>query len=214
MSANILHALGQLDPANENHWTADGAARLETVKLLAKDPTVTRERIAAVAPGFSRHQVLLPAQQASQNASAVPPAVQPQPASLPAAVEAPTVVPQPQEAPALPTFPRFQGTPLQEAQHYLQEVREAKSRIDAELAVALKAVDVLIDAETKATPAQGFANTVQEYLASQALIRERRAAQIAALKGVNLKDILPTRSKIDEAMKRRADPYSKRPRIV
>lgn len=50
----ILTALQQLDVANDNHWTADGQSRIDTVKLLAGDATLTRADIDAAAPGFNR----------------------------------------------------------------------------------------------------------------------------------------------------------------
>lgn len=49
----IKAALQQLDGSNANHWTADGAPRLETVKMFAGDPSITRDLLERVAPGFS-----------------------------------------------------------------------------------------------------------------------------------------------------------------
>lgn len=55
MSDNkILAALRQLDTTNDNHWTADGQPRLETVKLLSSDATLNREAVEAAAPGFNK----------------------------------------------------------------------------------------------------------------------------------------------------------------
>ena len=55
MSDNkILTALRQLDTTNDNHWTADGQPRLETVKLLASDASLNREAVEAAAPGFNK----------------------------------------------------------------------------------------------------------------------------------------------------------------
>ncbi len=54
MANKIQDALLKLDVSNDNHWTADGLPRLDTVKMLAADPTLTRESILAALPGFSR----------------------------------------------------------------------------------------------------------------------------------------------------------------
>ena len=50
----LKDALLKLDVGNDNHWTGDGLPRIETVKMLASNPAVTREMIAEAAPGFSR----------------------------------------------------------------------------------------------------------------------------------------------------------------
>lgn len=51
---NIIDALKKLDVSNDNHWTVDGQPRLDTVKMLASDPSVTRDTLNAVAPDFNR----------------------------------------------------------------------------------------------------------------------------------------------------------------
>ena len=58
--SKILEALGKLDRTNENHWTADGLPRIETVRMLAGDQTITREQITAEAPDFSRSAAVVP----------------------------------------------------------------------------------------------------------------------------------------------------------
>jgi hypothetical protein len=59
----IKDALTQLDPKNDNHWTAGGEARIDTVKSLVGDGvTVTRDSINAASPGFNREAVLSAAQ--------------------------------------------------------------------------------------------------------------------------------------------------------
>lgn len=52
--SKILEALNKLEVGNENHWTADGLPRIETVKFLAGGQSFTREEINAAKPGFSR----------------------------------------------------------------------------------------------------------------------------------------------------------------
>lgn len=55
MSINaIASALSRLDPNNDNHWTADGLPKVDTVRFLAGDQSVTREQIQQTDPTFSR----------------------------------------------------------------------------------------------------------------------------------------------------------------
>lgn len=50
----IVEALKKLDVNNDNHWTADGLPRIDTVKFLGSIQTLTREDINAAAPKFTR----------------------------------------------------------------------------------------------------------------------------------------------------------------
>lgn len=52
--SKILEALRKLDPNNDNHWTADGLPKMETVTFLAGDSSITRHQVTETAPGFSR----------------------------------------------------------------------------------------------------------------------------------------------------------------
>ena len=54
MTAEILKALSGLDANNANHWTADGQPRIETVRMLAADGSLTRDQVREAAPDFSR----------------------------------------------------------------------------------------------------------------------------------------------------------------
>jgi hypothetical protein len=82
----ILDAVKQLDGTNDNHWTADGLPRLETVRMLASDPSLSREQVEEAAPGFKRPK--------PEAAAPTPPAAPAAPAAAetpaaPAAGEAP-----------------------------------------------------------------------------------------------------------------------------
>jgi hypothetical protein len=57
-ASDILSALETLDPEVDDHWTEDGAPRLDVVgKLL---PNITREQVTRAAPLFSRSKPELP----------------------------------------------------------------------------------------------------------------------------------------------------------
>jgi len=75
MSDKIKEALQKLDPANENHWTADGSARLETVKFNMGGTAVSREELDAAFPGFNKDSAAAyewPAAQPATGAPAAP----------------------------------------------------------------------------------------------------------------------------------------------
>lgn len=55
--AGLLEVLQKLDKQNDNHWTADGQPRLETVRMLAGNQSITRAMIDAEVPGFNRSGV-------------------------------------------------------------------------------------------------------------------------------------------------------------
>lgn len=54
MKQKIIEALGKLDPSNDNHWTAEGQPRLDTMKMLMADGSLTRAMIDEHVPGYTR----------------------------------------------------------------------------------------------------------------------------------------------------------------
>jgi hypothetical protein len=56
--AEILKALSRLDVENDEHWTENGAPRLDVVQKLM--PGVTREMLVRAAPKFSRRHPEVP----------------------------------------------------------------------------------------------------------------------------------------------------------
>lgn len=59
---NLLNALKQLDPNNNDHWTTDGSPRLDIVKTLMGDDGIDLKRQGLINefPEFSRSNILLP----------------------------------------------------------------------------------------------------------------------------------------------------------
>lgn len=51
---NIQDALKNLDPANDDHWTMDGAPRVDVVAGLIENQNITRADITNAAPDFTR----------------------------------------------------------------------------------------------------------------------------------------------------------------
>jgi len=56
MSEKIIRAINRMDPENDNHWTVDGLAKLDTVRFYAGE-AVTREKLDEIAPGFNRESL-------------------------------------------------------------------------------------------------------------------------------------------------------------
>lgn len=54
----IQNALSKLDAGNDNHWTAEGAPRLETLRMLAGDPSISRDDVNTVDQGFTRQSLM------------------------------------------------------------------------------------------------------------------------------------------------------------
>ncbi len=52
--SKILEALGKLDATNDDHWTSTGDAKLDTVRTIAGDPSISRDQIVIAAPKFNR----------------------------------------------------------------------------------------------------------------------------------------------------------------
>lgn len=51
---DIQKALAQLDPANDDHWTSDGAPRVDVVSEITGDKSLKRKDITDAAPKFTR----------------------------------------------------------------------------------------------------------------------------------------------------------------
>lgn len=51
---DIKTALTKLDPSNDDHWTADGAPRIDAVVELTGDKSIKRQDITNAAPKFNR----------------------------------------------------------------------------------------------------------------------------------------------------------------
>lgn len=54
MNEQLIKALAELDPANDEHWTRDGLPRVDAVAALSGLTGLKRGDLEAAAPGFSR----------------------------------------------------------------------------------------------------------------------------------------------------------------
>lgn len=238
MTEKILAALRQLDPANDNHWTAEGQPRIDTVKLLTGDSTVGREAITAALPGFVRARAaeMLPPEAAAPapSAPATPPEPPPAPNPPPEAAQQPNEAASGQETAVTGDtngsqedsaggdeetravqegFEALFGPPknLQEAQRRLDALLAEQADLAREVKAAQETVDAFLVEEAKAGGSGSFSEALSGYLERQQAIRDQRAARLEAMKGVRLSEFLPTKSKIDEAFKARRGFGNKRP---
>lgn len=65
----LIDALLKLDVKNDNHWTSDGQPRLETLRMLAGNASLSRADVEAADPEFTRQKAM-----AKAEAEGVPPA--------------------------------------------------------------------------------------------------------------------------------------------
>lgn len=217
MSEKIIEALSKLDVKNDNHWTADGLPRLDTVKMLANEQGLTREALSTAAPGFTRATATAPAAAQAEPVAPVTPAPVVDAAAAPAAVVQPVVTPP---APTPPvTDPVVEAAPAATAAEKLAVAKEelvalTKLKVETDIAHGAKVrqVDALIiAAEKEAAAGDSNADGIRQYLNQQVANGLERARRMEALKGVDLKAILPTKAPIDVAMSRKTSRGSGRP---
>ena len=201
--SKITDVLGKLDPANDNHWTADGLPRIETVRMLAADQTITREDITMEAPAFTR--------KALEAMALTPPA-----APVPPAAVAPPVAPVPQTQAAETakdneTVVQDEQAPIDyDAQIAMAQDELHQALIARDLAQEVvndkqNDLDELISAKHAYDPSDSNATVIQSYLKSQgeALTERGRRATVLRESGVTLADIknlIPQASPLDRAI--------------
>jgi len=197
MTEKIVAALEQLDPKNDNHWTADLLPRLEAVKLLASDQSVTRAMIEEAMPGFTR------AGKAAVTVISTPPETSDASAQTGSGMDD-TQAESLQEEPG-------SDAAFERAKARMVAAAERKAAAHQEYAQAVQEVDVHIQARESAGQNETLADHLAGYFEGQRLIREQRARRTLELRGVSLKDLLPSRAPIDNAMARKTGMGMKRP---
>lgn len=239
MTNKIVEALLKLDVQNNNHWTADGLPRLDTVKMLAADQSLTREQVAVAAPGFSRttatgytapsaYQQAPQAQgqhgSTEQQQSAAPAAQQ----TAPSTEQGASSLDKPDDLDAgqakQPTMEAVGSgatdeiaalqAELAEQEELVSEIRNHKAKVDAEFDKARKREDELRVKLESLRPTDNTTDAIQGYLASQRKALEQRAARQQLIKdsGISLKELASgLKSPIDSAMARRVGRGNQRP---
>ena len=224
MTNKIVEALLKLEVKNDNHWTADGLPRLDTVKMLASDQTLTRDSVAAAAPGFSRitatgYTAPIGEQQASQAQGQGGNGEQRQSA----APQASQATESDQRADDLDAGqaeqPALEGSAgvatddiaaleeaLAEQEELVTKIRAHKVEVDKAFEEARAKEDELRVKLEEARPQRSTGNDIQDYLAAQRKNLEARAArqQMIRESGINLKELASNlKAPIDAARARR-----------
>lgn len=238
MSAKIIEALRGLDVNNINHWTTDGQPRLDTVRMLAADQSLSRDAVIAAAPGFTRANASTwtpPEVTATQAPESEP--YSPRNAGLGAVGQPTETVPAMAEpvapvalaftvtAPEQPEMVTFQfrigengaqtlEEALAEAKEKTVSIRDALDKLTKMYEEAQNKEAQLQHAWEKEQPAQKDSDAIQAYLAAQRKRGEERAARQALIaeSGIDLKALArDLRSPLDSAMARKNFRGTKRP---
>lgn len=185
MGSRILDALSKLDVANDNHWTAEGMPRIETVCMLAGDQSITREKITTEAPQFCRANATIPeADQPAQVAQVTPS--------------------QAGQAQADVTLSDIDQA-IAEKEAQIADLKQGIEKAQEALSGYIQELDALIDSKVESQGSQCTMTAVQAYLAGQRKELEDRARRNQILKeqGVTIQDIkslLPQTSPLDQAI--------------
>ena len=188
---DIKHqGLLKLDAANDDHWTSDGAPRLDVVsELLGVD--VTREQVIEADPFFTRESVVA--------------AEEPDDGTLPEAQEE-AEASEMTEADLLMQSMRMKQAQIDEAGKDVDKAQGVMKRLVAQMDVLAKQADKLTRAKLSYQP---FA----DYLASQNQMRiDRAAMHMKALEATN--GIRTTgKSPLDQAYTRKNIRGAQRPQV-
>lgn len=200
----LIESLKKLDVNNDNHWTADGLPRLDTVRMLASDAALTREKLDSAAPGFTRSTAATweapsaaptkstqsQAHAAAGNAQAAAQTVQASQAAVTATV---TEQPKEDEAEQGSEVDAYEAAmkALAEAEANTADKRQAKEKADREFVEAQEAEDAARKKADALRPVETQGSVIQEYLAAQQRDMEAKAALAAKLaeQGVDLKGL-------------------------
>ena len=217
MTNKIIEALLTLDVKNDNFWTADGLPRLDTIKMLVSDQSLTRDMVTAAAPGFSRttatgYKVPQP-QGPGGNTGTVPIAAPVAPAAPQTAEQVEGQHPAMEKASeGVSDIIAVLEASLAEQEELVSKIRAHKAEVDAAFEQARKKEDELRIKLEEARPQRSTGNDIQSYLAAQCKTLEARAArqQIIRESGINLKELASNlKAPIDAARTRRTTPEAK-----
>lgn len=198
--SKITEALSKLDPNNDNHWTSDGLPRIDTVKMLAGNPALTREMITAEVPNFSRQTAVVAATQSAAGATNTPAAE--------TTVAPPATETAPQEQTQVATAENVvkdYDQLMAQAQDELQAAITAREEAQVIVSEKQNALDDLINERYAAGASEHPMDAISGYLASQQNVLQERARRHAVLveSGVTLNDIqalIPQRAPLDVAL--------------
>lgn len=207
--SKIREALSQLDVANDNHWTADGLPRLDTVKMLAADQSITREHVNAALPGFTRSGVVR--SESNQTAGAQAPQAAEAPQADPVASSVQAAAPAAESA--APVAESAQTEDLEklresvrEQQLLIERMDKHKAEFDTAYREERQKLDDLRARLQEIEPEDGTPQAIRSYLDAQQKILAQRAQRKALIResGIPLKELAENlRAPIDSRQKQR-----------
>jgi len=183
MNANIIEALSKLDVTNDNHWTEQGLPRIETVKFLTGDTSITRDAINAAIPGFNRNNVSLTLVEAQ--------VVETQDTSV--------IIKDAEIEPTLQD--QFEAQ-----QEYLEILIQQQSELNKEILEQTYKVHGLATEIQKVSVEKTSQEAIQSYLQSQQGVLQERGARIRMIadSGIKLKELAEgLKSPLDAALSRK-----------
>jgi len=184
MNANIIEALSKLDVTNDNHWTEHGLPRIETVKFLTGDTSITRDAINAAIPGFNRNNV-----------------------SLTPVVETPLIETRETNVVIkdIEVEPTLQDQ-FEAQQEYLEILIQQQSELNKEILEQTYKVHGLATEIQKVSVEKTSQEAIQSYLQSQQGVLQERGARIRMISdsGIKLKELADgLKSPLDVALSRK-----------
>jgi exonuclease VII small subunit len=179
----LEQALSKLDHDNNNHWTQDGLPRVDTLKMLTGDQTLTREIVSAQFPDAKRVTVTID----------------------PVVIQAPVITPP---VVIVDTTPKVNDSQIESALDILeQEAEKIESdnhNLDDEIEhlehldkLHRQAFDrfkeqqafvdsIIASRKSNVTPAQDAQEAIRLYLNSQQLVRDERERKMTILRDSGL----------------------------
>lgn len=209
MTAKILEALAKLDSQNENHWTDDGSPRMDTLKFMTGDQTLTRESVTAASPGFSRASAL----EALKPATAPTASGSTPPAESGDASSDQGTGDEGQDVEAKSEEEARLIAEDQAAKARVVEAAARKAEADKNFAQAMAEADRCAEALEKSVGQEPLSVQLTGYFAQQQRQRDERAAQKQRMKDmkIDLSLLIPKKAPIDNAMARKNTRGAARP---
>lgn len=176
MPKSIEEALLELDPENLNHWTTEGLPRIETVKLLVSDHSITREMINSVAPNFTRESF---AEQLKQETKQAEASGIPKPANV--------VTGDEQDVESLDL-----KSQLNSVQEKIKSIQEQISDLRSELSELIQQESYLDGAINQKEPKKMMNPEIHEYLEAQTKHEQDRNKQLESLRKAGALELVET----------------------
>jgi type IV secretory pathway VirB10-like protein len=213
MNDKIIKALRELDVNNDNHWTDAGLPRVETVRMLAGNGSLSRDDVTAVAPEFTRQKPNLETAATSAPAALPVPTPPPAPVTPAAAPAAPVPAGETRTAAAETSTSANDAMPveatasegvlaeaseLSRMQNYLSTLEGELDALQTEMDKVRKAIDNVLAAEAEKPaedPMQAWKKSLEKDVERRIAFQSEFGSKLKALG-----DLPKLRTPLDSAM--------------